>query len=98
MTQTERITHMEQRLERATKALQALENAYTEYMSVSEDFNELEKYLGSDEWHADRQADADGLLPDGMRRGVLSEDGIWNLLERRGELIIEIKTNKTKEL
>ena len=29
---------------------------------------------------ADLKADEDGLLPESLRRGVLSEDGIWNLL------------------
>ena len=40
----------------------------------------LNKYLGSDEWKADLKAEEEGLLPTKLRRGVLSEDGIWDLL------------------
>ena len=48
-------------------------------------FRELEAYYGSDDWKADFAADEAGRLPAGMKRGVLSEDGIYNVLERRRE-------------
>ena len=39
----------------------------------------LEYYLGG-QWLADYQADERGELPPDLRRGVLSQDGLWNLL------------------
>ena len=83
---TERITQMEQRLDRATAAVEALEAAIEQYKAASDDLAALNTYLGSPEWHADRDDDEAGRLPKDLRRGVLSEDAIWNLLERHREL------------
>ncbi len=83
---TNRITEMEQRLDRATAAVGALEVALGQYAAVHDDIAALDAYLGSPEWHADRAADEAGRLPQGLKRGVLSEDAIWNLLERHREL------------
>ena len=44
---------------------------------------ELESYYGSAEWKKDFADDEKGLLPEGLKRGVLSEDGIYNLRGRR---------------
>lgn len=41
----------------------------------------LAAYYGSADWRADFAADEAGLLPPGLRRGVLSEDGIYNALD-----------------
>lgn len=41
----------------------------------------LEAYYTSPAWRADFEADEAGLLPPDLKRGVLSEDGIYNLLE-----------------
>lgn len=40
----------------------------------------------SEAWKADCAADEAGLLPAGMKRGVLSENGVYGLLERFGEI------------
>ncbi|MBP5744200.1 MAG: DUF4298 domain-containing protein [Oscillospiraceae bacterium] len=42
---------------------------------------ELESYYGSTEWKQDFTADEEGRLPKDLKRGVLSEDGIYNVLE-----------------
>ena len=42
---------------------------------------ELEEYYTSDLWKQDFADDEAGLLPKDLKRGVLSEDGIWNVLE-----------------
>lgn len=46
----------------------------------------LEAYYESPLWKADFAADEDGRFPAGMKRGVLSEDGVYDLLEQYGEL------------
>ena len=86
MENTERIETMEQRLDRATAALRELETTLDHYETVQEDLRLLSDYLGSEAWKADFAADEAGLLPAGLKRGVLSEDGIWNLLEEWREL------------
>ena len=80
--QIERIAAMEKRLNRALQAVDELELAQEHFDQVKDDIKVLEEYLSSDEWKADLAADEAGLLPENLHRGVLSEDGIWNLLER----------------
>ena len=46
----------------------------------------MSAYYGSDTWKQDLEDDRQGLLPQDLKRGVLSEDGIWNLLEDWREL------------
>lgn len=43
---------------------------------------ELSEYYGSAAWKRDFAADEAGLLPQKLKRGVLSEDGIYNLLHQ----------------
>lgn len=40
----------------------------------------LASYYSSWEWKQDFAADEAGLFPKSLKRGILSEDGLWNLL------------------
>ena len=84
--QIERIKQMELRMERAAKAVMEQSAALENYEAVQEDIAALEQYYGSEEWKQDFADDEAGLLPVDLKRGVLSEDGIWNLLEDVREL------------
>ena len=90
--QCERIRQAEAALKRAEAALDHLENSYEQYLDAQEDFALLERYLNSEERREDLLADEEGRLPEDLPRGVLSEDGVWNLLERRDELMDEMKS------
>lgn len=46
----------------------------------------LDEYYTSGEWLEDYEADEAGLLPKDMKRGVLSQDGLYDLLEEWQEL------------
>ena len=81
MPQTERIKEMEQRLDWASAVLMRLSAALGDYAEAQEDIRALEAYYGSDEWKQDFSDDEAGLLPQDLKRGVLSEDDIWNLIE-----------------
>ena len=48
--------------------------------------SELEAYYESVKWRRDFENDEAGLLPKNLKRGVLSEDGIYDLLEEYGEV------------
>ena len=63
--------------------LQAAENG----KASSRQLRELEAYYTSDEWKQDFDADEAGLLPKDLKRGVLSEDGVWNMLEEYKDLL-----------
>jgi len=78
---------MEKRFDTALQAVERLSAALDEYIAVQGDIAELERYYHSSEWRKDFAADEAGLLPADMKRGVLSEDGIWNLLDDNRELI-----------
>lgn len=89
--QIERIKHMELRMERAAKAVMELSAALENYEAVEEDIAALQQYYGSETWKQDFAADEAGLLPADLKRGVLSEDGIWNLLEDVRDLVCRIR-------
>ena len=77
---------MERHLVRATNAIRRFSLAFDNYEAIKDDIDALDSYYGSEEWRKDFADDEAGLLPEGLRRGVLSEDGIWNLLTNYREL------------
>ena len=91
MEQTERIRLMEQRLDRASSAVMELAAALDKYAGVQEAIAELDNYYGSKEWRQDLEDDEAGLLPADLKRGVLSEDAIWNLLTDYRELVTRMQ-------
>ena len=78
---------MESILEKATQKMDALEKKIEEYEAFQAEIRKLEEYYTSPQWKADFAADEAGQYPDKLKRGVLSEDGIWNMLERNRELL-----------
>ena len=81
----DRISEMETRLNQAILWLDEMEKTLDSYEMIQEDVRELSQYYGSEAWKEDFQADEAGLLPEDLVRGVLSEDGIHNVLERFDE-------------
>ena len=86
MGQLIRIREMEQQLDEATAAIRQLDEALDRYEAAQASVNLLSTYLGSDEWRQDLADDEHGFLPPDLKRGVLSEDGIWNMLSDCREL------------
>ena len=82
----ERITEMEARMDRVQAAAAALEQALDAWEAAQPDLEPLARYYASPLWREDFAADEAGELPPNFKRGVLSEDGLWNLLERVREL------------
>ena len=77
---------MEKHFELASDAVARLSGALDDFAKVQESIKALEAYYGSKDWKKDFRDDEKGLLPADLKRGVLSEDGIWNLLENVREL------------
>jgi exonuclease VII small subunit len=86
MERIERIKQMEACLEQASAAVKELSAALEQYEEAREAIKTLDKYLGSRQWKLDCKTDEDGKLPKDLKRGVLSEDGIWNVLEESRRL------------
>ena len=81
MTRTERITHMENLLDKSTEVIHRLEQALEDFAALKSDIAELDAYYTSPQWRKDFEADEAGKVPKDLKRGVLSEDGLWNVLE-----------------
>lgn len=95
--QIARIRTMEQRMNRAAAAVKRLSVALDKWESAQEDITALGEYYGSDLWRQDFADDEAGLLPADLKRGVLSEDGLWNLLVDVRELDILLKDTAKKK-
>ena len=67
--------------ERASEVVAGLSSSLEKFAQLQESVDALEAYYGSKEWKKDFRDDEKGLLPTDLKRGVLSEDGVWNLLE-----------------
>lgn len=95
-----RIKRMEKSLDKVLEAVSQLENitdaaASQECLSaIEKDVAKLRKYYEGKHWKADFELDEKGLLPEGLKRGVLSEDGIYNALDRYEELLDEQDTDE----
>ena len=86
MEQLERIGRMEGQLEEAMQAVKGLSEALDEYEAAQSTIHTLEAYYDGGEWKKDFSDDEQGRLPTELKRGVLSEDAIWNLLEENRDL------------
>lgn len=84
--QVERIRQMERRMHRVEKVVGHLTWVLNELEQSQDELSALAAYYGSDQWRSDFSADEAGRLPKSLRRGVLSEDGLWNLLSACREL------------
>ena len=86
MDQVERIRSMEDVLQRAKQVSAALEEALDQFEALHAPVEALSAYYGSELWFHDLDCDRTGLLPDGLPRGVLSEDEAYDLLSAWREL------------
>ncbi len=78
--QIERIKEMEGYLDEALEAVSALEAALVKYSEALPRIRELASYYSSPLWRKDFEDDCEGNIPKDLKRGVLSEDGIYNML------------------
>ena len=86
MEQIERIKVMEEHLNKASQAVKALSDALDLYTESMESIEIIDDYLASDEWEQDFADSEAGNLPKDLNCGVLSEDGIWNVVDTNREL------------
>ena len=88
---TERIKEMESALDASKAAIEKLSEAMSEYEAVQDRFDALLDYYGNGQWREDYRADEEGLLPDDLKRGVLSEDAVYDLVTEHRELMERMK-------
>ena len=91
---------MEAYLDETDIAIKELSDALDKYEKSRDKYCKLEEYYGSKEWRADFEADEAGRLPEGLKRGVLSEDALYDLITMHSELMTRLKEavlNKTED-
>ena len=90
-TQIARICRMEEILDKSGKAVRDLQEALNRYVALEEEIRELELYYTSGQWQKDFADDEAGKFPRNLRRGVLSEDAVFDFLALRDEVISKYK-------
>ena len=86
MTQIDRITEMEKCFDASRAAADRLEEALEEYEAILKSYKKLSDYYGSPRWIKDFEDDEAGKLPKDLKRGVLSEDSVYDLLTDNREI------------
>ena len=81
------IYEMESILGRALQKMDDLERKIEEYRDFQSQIRRLEAYYTGPQWKEDLAMEEAGKFPEKLRRGVLSQDGIWNMLERNSEML-----------
>ena len=79
MNQIERIRLMEEKADKVRSALGELESAARKYRELQSDVKDLERYYETI-WREDFEDEEKGKLPPDLKRGILSEDMLYNLL------------------
>jgi hypothetical protein len=97
MKHIERITHMEALFDKSQEVVSRLNQALEDFAALQTDLDELEAYYTSPQWRKDFEADEAGKLPKSLKRGVLSEDGLWDLLEDCRHLKEQVQTINKKD-
>jgi len=81
-TAAERISEMEQCLVLLQNALEEHAGSLPEDASFAAALQTLTRYYESGEWLRDYELDEQGLLPKDLKRGVLAQDTVYDLLDR----------------
>lgn len=75
-----RVKQMEQYMDEIQEVLRNRPEYIKENKVIKEKIQELEYYQASGQWLLDYECDERGELPVDLKRGVLSEDTLYNLL------------------
>ena len=90
-TQIARICRMEEILDKSGKAVRDLQEALERYIALEEEIRDLELYYTGGQWQKDFADDEAGKFPRDLKRGILSEDSVFDFLTLRDEVISKYK-------
>ena len=92
--QIARIQQMEEYLNDVRAAIHNVSGALEDFMDAQKKVIALENYYEGGCWRKDFEDDAKGLLPDYLKRGVLTEDAVYDLLTDNDELLAIISMDE----
>ena len=84
--QVRRIERYETMLDGLAAAVADAKRAMERLESLRPDAEALDAYYSGGDWLRDYGDDEKGLLPPDLKRGVLSQDALWDLLEEYDRL------------
>ena len=90
MKQIDRIMEMERCLDASEETLKKLEEALDSYENNQKTLKKLIDYYGSSLWMNDFEDDENGKLPKDLKRGVLSEDSVYDLITKHHEIVLRM--------
>ena len=92
------ITEMENILNEYDDKINKMQELLDFFNNNMENYNKLIEYYYSEKRNQDLIDDEKNLIPQDLKRGVLSEDGIYNMLTSHDSLAIEMLETATKML
>ena len=90
MKQIDRIKKMEEYYDEINPVLNKLNEDIEKYLKLESKYQKLVDYYTSSLWMKDYEDDENNKLPKDLKRGVLAEDTIYNLIGEHKELIKKI--------
>ncbi|MBE6128513.1 MAG: DUF4298 domain-containing protein [Erysipelotrichaceae bacterium] len=88
--QIQRIVRMEEKHDRIRDVMDRLLPLLEEYGSLQVEISELAEYYQS-EWRRDYEDDEKGKFPSELKRGILSEDTLYELLSDNDSLLEKMR-------
>ena len=85
--QIERIEKMEKLMDESSIAIKEMEKCLNRFSRVQKKIDELADYYFSSDWKKDFEDDEKGKFSKDLKRGVLSEDGLYNLISDNDDLL-----------
>ena len=82
-----RVREMEDHYDELTRVLAGLDDAISEYNDFKADLQILREYMESGQWKKDFESDEAGKIPAEVKRGVLSEDGLYDFLQGADKIL-----------
>ncbi len=71
--------------------MNSIRTKITQSQDFRDNYKALKKYMDSGKWLKDYETDEKGELPQDLKRGVLSQDGLYDLLQDASDVIISLK-------
>lgn len=78
---------MEDCFDDVTRMLAELDGTIGKWEDAKDQLEVLKDYMASGDWRKDYEADEAGILPAGLKRGVLSQDGLYDLLQDADKIL-----------
>lgn len=88
--QIERIQEMEEKLDHCLAAAVKMQEALDVFEACTDDYVSLLDYYGGGQWMQDYEDDEAGKLPADLKRGVLAQDTVYDLIQDTKEIKMQM--------